>query len=62
METKLNRICSLLFFYIIVTPIGLICRVIGKDVLDEEIDKSKSTYWHYRKNGEFDKDSLKHQY
>jgi membrane-bound ClpP family serine protease len=35
-----------LSFFVIVTPMGLLLRkVLGKDLLDEKIEKSKETYW-----------------
>ncbi len=40
-----TRILLGIFYYIILTPIGLVMRLFGKDLLDEKIDKSKSTYW-----------------
>ena len=32
-------------FFLVVTPIGLIMRIIGKDVLNKKFDKKKITYW-----------------
>lgn len=33
------------FFYLLITPIGLIRRVLGYDSLKRYIEKNKSTYW-----------------
>ena len=32
-------------FFIVVTPIGLILRIMGKDLLNKKYDKEKETYW-----------------
>jgi hypothetical protein len=37
------------FFYLVVTPIGLLLRLTGKDLLDEKIDPSAKSYWIKRK-------------
>ena len=34
-----------LIFFLIVTPIGLIMRIMGKDLLNKKYDKEKNTYW-----------------
>ena len=32
-------------FFLVVTPIGLIMKIIGKDLLNKKYDKKKRTYW-----------------
>ena len=32
-------------FFIVITPTGLILKMMGKDVLNKKYDKKKSTYW-----------------
>ena len=34
-----------ILFYLILTPIGLLMRVLGKDSKFQKIDKNKKTYW-----------------
>jgi len=34
-----------IIFFIVITPIGVIMRVFGKDTLDKNIDKKKKSYW-----------------
>ena len=34
-----------LIFFLVVTPIGFIMRVMGKDLLNKRYDKKKETYW-----------------
>jgi hypothetical protein len=49
-----TRILLGLFFYLIVTPTGLLMRALGKDLLDEKIDKSAISYWKKRDLTKFD--------
>jgi hypothetical protein len=42
-----------LMFYLIFLPIGLLLKLLGKDLLDIKIDKNKASYWKSK-----DKDSL----
>ena len=32
-------------FFLVVTPIGLIMKIMGKDLLNKKYDKKKRTYW-----------------
>ncbi|MBI1870475.1 MAG: hypothetical protein HYS07_04695 [Chlamydiae bacterium] len=40
-----SRLILLLLFYFVITPLGLIARVMGKNFLDLEFDKKKNSYW-----------------
>ena len=40
-----TTIIMLVLFYSIFTPIALILRFLGKDLLDKKIDKNKTSYW-----------------
>lgn len=48
-----TRILLGAFFYLILTPIGLLLRLAGKDLLDLEIDRSAKTYWRKREKEPF---------
>jgi len=48
-----------IIFIFVVTPIGLIMRLIGKDILNQKIDKSKKSYW---KKKEKSISSMKNQF
>jgi hypothetical protein len=50
-----TRILLGLFFYLIITPVGVGMRLFGKDLLDEKIDKSKGSYWQRRDKVDFDR-------
>lgn len=36
-------------YYLVLTPIGLIMRVVGRDPMQRELDSEASTYWEPRK-------------
>ena len=41
----MTHILVTLTFYLIITPMGLIMRLLGKDPLQLKFDKSKKSYW-----------------
>ena len=41
----MTRIIVTLAFFLIFTPMGFVFRVIGKDLLNEKIDRNAATYW-----------------
>lgn len=49
-----TRILLGVFFYLIITPTGLLMRLFGKDLLDEKIDRSATSYWKKRDLIKFD--------
>ena len=49
-----TRLLLGLFFYLIITPIGLVLRLTGKDLLDKKIDREAETYWKKREKKEFE--------
>ena len=38
-----------IIYFLVVTPIGLIMKIMGKDLLNIKYDKSKKSYWIQRK-------------
>jgi hypothetical protein len=42
-----SRVLLSLIFYLVVTPVGLVLRLLGKDVLDMKL-KDRPSYWRYR--------------
>ena len=36
-------------FFLVVTPIGIIMKIIGKDLINKKINKDIKTYWIKRK-------------
>lgn len=49
------KILLFLIFYLMITPIGLIIRLFGKDLLHQKIERNKSSYWIKREEVPFDK-------
>ena len=49
-----TRLLLGLFFYLVMTPIGLLLRLFGKDLLNERIDRSAHSYWVRREAESFD--------
>jgi len=41
----LLRIILGVFFYLVLSPAGLLMRVFGRDILDEKIDRETLSYW-----------------
>lgn len=41
----MTRIIVTLTFFLIFTPVGFVLRILGKDLLNEKIDRSVRTYW-----------------
>lgn len=57
-----SRIILSVIFFGVITPIGFLMKLSGKDILDERIDKSKSSYWHQRPSVAKPKTSYENQY
>ena len=57
-----TRILLILLFCLVLTPVGLIGRLLGKDFLDEGIDRSASTYWKNRPRGAYQRHDCERQY
>lgn len=57
-----SRIILAVLFYGVMTPIGLIMKLTGKDILDERIDRSRASYWHERVPEPRPKASYENQY
>lgn len=52
----IGKILLILFFFLFVTPLGLLLRLFGKDLLLIKKNPEGKTYWHpARNNREFDR-------
>lgn len=40
-----SNVLLLVFFFIVITPIGLVARCAGKDFLNLKLDRAAKTYW-----------------
>jgi hypothetical protein len=54
-----TRLILGIFFYFVFTPVGLILRLTGKDLLQLKLDRSSSTYWVRREAVPFDAERYK---
>jgi polyferredoxin len=57
-----TRLLLSLVFYLMMAPIGLIMRLIRKDLLDRKVNKNASTYWHERKEKKLDPKHYERQF
>ncbi|MFA5158897.1 MAG: SxtJ family membrane protein [Candidatus Omnitrophota bacterium] len=44
----MTRVILSVLFYLTITPIGLILRLTGKDLLDQKLEPKKQSYWKIR--------------
>ncbi len=40
-----SRVLLLIVFYLILSPLGLLARLVGKEFLDTDFSKKKDSYW-----------------
>jgi len=50
------------FFFLVITPIGLVARALGKDFLRLKIDPGATTYWIPRAGEEKTKEDYEKQF
>jgi len=50
-----SSIILILIFYLVFTPIGILLKILGKDLLDEKWDEKKVSYWIKKEKKGFDK-------
>ena len=58
----MTRVILSLLFYAVLTPIGLIARLFGKQFLGLKMDGSKQSYWNVRKVEAFDTQNYEKQF
>lgn len=44
-----SNVILTLFFFVVITPIGMVARIAGKDFLRLKLDRNATTYWIPRK-------------
>ncbi len=57
-----TRLILFLIFYLIFTPIGLILKLLRKDLLDKKINKAEKSYWRKKEKNEFGLASYEKQF
>ena len=50
-----SRIALAIVFYLIFSPVGILLRILKKDLLDQRMEPDKNSYWTLRKPPEQDK-------
>jgi hypothetical protein len=45
----LSHVLMAIIYYLVITPIGLLFRLIGRDPLGKRLDRNAATYWHERR-------------
>ena len=57
-----TRIILSILFYLVVTPLGILTRLLGKDFLNTRFNKNVCSYWIAREKAEFDKARYESQF
>jgi len=58
----MSRLVLAVLFYVVVTPIGLLIRLLGKDMLDQRTSKDRPSYWRERPVSMKPRESYENQY
>ncbi len=58
----MSRLILTILFYLIVTPIGWVAKLFGKDFLDLKLEKQKKSYWHIREEKEYSRIDTERQF
>ncbi len=57
-----TRAVLIVLFYCMITPIGLLMRLSGKDILDKKTDEEVNSYWKEREEPVATKEGLEKQF
>lgn len=58
----MTRIILTILFFLVITPISLVLKLLGKDILKLKFVRTADSYWLSVKNIEFDKKSYENQF
>lgn len=58
----MSRVILILLYYLVLTPVALIARVVGKRFLELKWDRSQNSYWNYREKQPADKSGYEKQF
>jgi multisubunit Na+/H+ antiporter MnhG subunit len=58
----MSRVILTILFYGVITPISVLTKVLGKDILDQKIDRTRPSYWIARQDRIKTKESYEKQY
>ena len=57
-----TRVILIVLYYLLLTPIGLIMKLFGKDLLNIRIDKKQKSYWIKRQTVRATRETLERQF
>jgi hypothetical protein len=57
-----SRLILILLYYFVITPIGIIARIAGKDFISERWNKEQKSYWVKREIKSFSKEEFERQF
>lgn len=57
-----TRLILFIIFYLISTPIGLVLKLLGFDLLDRKLEKDRETYWKRKEKGKPDFSDYERQF
>lgn len=57
-----TRLILLVLFYFVITPIGILAKLVRKSFLDTRFNKHANNYWQLRSPDKFDKKSYENQF
>lgn len=58
----MTRVILVILFYLILTPLGFLARLFGKDFLSQKKDKNADSYWVVRKPVKFERSGHERQF
>ena len=58
----MSRIILSLIYYLVFAPVGIILRILKKDLLDRKIEPDKESYWNMRKAENYRPEDSEKQY
>jgi hypothetical protein len=58
----ISRIILFILFCVVLTPIGLIARIVDKDMLNQRLEPHRTSYWYDKETKVPSKESYENQY
>lgn len=57
-----SRLILIVLFYLVITLMGLIAKIFGKDFLDKKLNRQQESYWNKREKNFYDKSQTEKQF
>lgn len=57
-----SRIILVITFYLVITPINMLLKILRKDLLGQKQDKGKNSYWEIKQRKVFSKEDFENQF